>query len=163
MKNIILTLLFWHIYLPANARSIETEISPTSWQSSLVAEISPTFTLKDPANLEQQSDRDARSAIFYSNRASIDVKSGNYRQAINDYTQAIAALDRSNLNADESTVVVNNARKAGIYNARGLVKLQLGDKRGAIDDLTLASELFDEVGLMDVSERSLRIVKTIDR
>jgi hypothetical protein len=40
--------------------------------------------------------------------------------------------------------------------------LKLGDKRGAIDDLTLAAELFDEVGLSDISARSMQIVKILD-
>jgi hypothetical protein len=84
------------------------------------------------------------------------------RATIAQYSHAIDTLDRANETATPATVTVNNAQKAALYNRRGLLKLQVGDKRGAIDDLMLASELFDEVGLNDISSRALQIARSLE-
>jgi tetratricopeptide (TPR) repeat protein len=165
MKNIIFvlfTLLFCYTSVSANARTSERKISPKSAHAkSLPKSISTRKSIKI-VNLNRKIEIAPNETASGNNRAIAKVKPINYQQAITDYTQEIDAIDSSNLHADEPTTLINNAKKASIYNARGLVKLQLGDKRGAIDDLILAAELFDEVGLMDVSERSMRIVKTLD-
>lgn len=165
MKKIIFilfTLLFCDTFGSADARTHERKISQESAHGKSLRESNSTRKSVKFVNLNRKIESASNSASSVNNRASAKVKPINYQQAITDYTQEIAAIDNSNLHADEPTTVINNAKKASIYNARGLVKLKLGDKRGAIDDLTLAAELFDEVGLMDVSARSMRIVKSID-
>jgi tetratricopeptide (TPR) repeat protein len=158
----LFTILFCHVCISVSAKAIDSNTTLKSIQERYVPEIEWKVRSNETENSEAAVAIDPNEAIAYHNRAIANVKSGNYQQAVTDYTHAIAAIDRSNLDADESTIVINNARKASIYNARGLVKLKLGNKRGAIDDLTLAAELFDEVGLIDVSARSMRIVKSID-
>jgi tetratricopeptide (TPR) repeat protein len=165
MKKIIFvlfTLLFCHISIAVNAKTTALKTSLESSQNWSLQNITPAPKSMTIANLDREIEIVPNEAIAYNNRAIAKVKSGNYKQAITDYTQAIDLIDKINLHADQTTVTVNNARKAGIYHDRGLVKLKLGNKRGAIDDLTLAAELFDEVGLMDISARSMQIVKTID-
>jgi tetratricopeptide (TPR) repeat protein len=158
----IFTIFFCHISDSIDALESEPKISLNYPHGKSAQLILPAHSAVKLANLEREIEGDSHDAIAYHNRAIAQVKSGNYHQAITNYTQAIESIDRSNVRADEPTLAVNNARKAGIYNDRGLVKLKLGDKRGAIDDLTLAAELFDEVGLSDISARSMQIVKILD-
>jgi tetratricopeptide (TPR) repeat protein len=165
MKKIIFVLFtsfFCHISGSVNAKAIDPEISFQLFENEYLQDIFQVHKPDEIVKAIPQREVDPNRSIVYYHQAITETKLGNYRQAIIAYTQAIESIDSSNLHADESTIVVNNARKAGIYSDRGLVKLKLGDKRGAIDDLTLAAELFDEVGLSDVSARSMRIVKSID-
>ena len=101
-----------------------------------VAESSTVATVVLPIN---------RQTIVYYNTAWSAFSLGNKRQAIADYSRAIAT----------------NPNYADAYFNRGLAKSQLGDRKGATSDFTAAAKLYQQQYQIEQYQQTLKLIKNI--